>query len=57
MSALSKQGMSSWTRLAQWISSIAVAAASDITGFPSPQAMATDMQIVGRIRAPPGLTA
>jgi hypothetical protein len=49
--------MSSWTRLAQWMSSIAVAAASDITGFPSPHAMATDMQIVGRIRAPPGFTA
>ena len=57
VAASSKAGRSSCTRLAQWISSSAAAAASAISGRSSPQAEATPSRIVGRMRAPPGVTA
>jgi hypothetical protein len=53
---LSKQGKSSCTRLAQCIISKALPAASVISGISSPQALATEKRIVGRILAPPGKT-
>jgi len=56
MSASSKAGRSSCTRLAQWISSRLAAAASDRSGASSPQAWATESRMVGRTRAPPGKT-
>jgi hypothetical protein len=54
VSALSKAGMSSWTRDAQCISSMALPMASLNPGASSPQANATAVHSCGRIRAPAG---